>query len=229
MAKQIVFDVETTGLHHKSERIVSLAAVQLDDMRPTGKFLHLYLNPDKESQPGALEVHGLTSEFLSDKPRFADVAIKVRDIIRSAPLVIHNASFDTAFLNAEFERLIGTHPDFSWAFRVDMCTLNEARRRFGNAKGRNTLDALTARFGAPDLRAKTGKHGALIDCLQLVNVYRGLAGRPVLDFDLSPFLGESNESEGYTVGQRVPAVAQADAPAVPGDPGQSSPGVGQVV
>lgn len=226
MTKQIIMDTETTGLEPAAgHRLVSIAAVEIENFVPTGRFIHFYLNPERDSDPRALEVHGLTSEFLADKPKFSEVAWRVLRVLQSAPMVIHNAPFDMKFLRAEVG-LAGAQYHQRY---LPICTLTAAQFKFGRAKGRNTLDALTARFGAPDLRASTGRHGALIDCLQLVNVYRGIEGLSMLDFPLSPFLGESNESEGHTVGERVPAVAQADAPAVPGDPGQSGPGAGQVV
>lgn len=212
MTKQILFDVESTGLDPASgDRIVSLAAVEIEHLLPTGRFIHFYVNPERESNPHALAVHGLTTEFLADKPKFAEVAGRVFKILNSATLVIHNAPFDLKFINAELNR-VGNNGRFD--SRSATCTLDMARRQFGNSKGRNTLDALTSRFSGPDLRAKTGKHGALVDCLTLLNVYRGLVGvKPLewLDSDLSPFLGGSNEGEGSSSSERVSQVTQPDA------------------
>lgn len=177
--KQIIYDSESTGLEPSAgHRLVSIAAVEIDNFTPTGRFIHFYLNPERESDPRALEVHGLTSEFLADKPKFSEVAWRVLRVLQSAPMVIHNAPFDMKFLRAEVA-LAGAQYHQRY---LPICTLTVAQFKFGRAKGRNTLDALTARFGAPDLRARTGKHGALIDCLQLVNVYRGIEGYPVYNW-----------------------------------------------
>lgn len=229
--KQIIYDSESTGLDPNSgHRLVSVAAVEIDNLVPTGRFVHFFLNPERESDPRALEIHGLSSEFLSDKPKFAEIFDRLVKILTSAPLVIHNAQFDMRFLTSEFNR-IGRPILTSYVLGyTNVCTLELAQRQYGRAKGRNTLDALTQRFGAPDLRAQTGKHGALIDCLQLVQVYRGLCGlKPLLDWDLSPFFGESNETERSTGGKQFPEIAQASPAAISGDAGQGSSGAQQVL
>ena len=186
--REIVFDTETTGLFSAQHRLVSLAAIELVDYEPTGNYLSLFFNPDRESDPRALEVHGLTTEFLSTQPRFQQRAVEIEEFIRDDALVIHNASFDSAFLNAELLRA-----GRSKAANRTICTLKRAQEihgRFGNK-----LDDLVRRYEIPNLREATGKHGALIDTLLLVNVYRRLRNLPILDLDLSKF-GVDNGSEG---------------------------------
>ena len=127
--RQIVLDTETTGLEwQKGNRVVEIGCVELLERRPTGRTFHRYLNPEREFEPGAQEVTGLTLEFLADKPRFAEVAGEFLAFIEGAELVIHNAAFDLGFLNAELSRLDG-------AGRIeDRCTVEDtlamARQRF---------------------------------------------------------------------------------------------------
>lgn len=204
--REIVYDSETTGLASAHHRIVSLAAVELVNKAPTGNFLHFYLNPDRESESIALAVHGLTTEFLSTKPRFGDVAASLLDFISGDPLVIHNAIFDIGFLNTELRRM-----GRSMVVNRQICTLCEARKKFGRSG--NKLDELTARFGHPDLRALTGAHGALVDCLQLVNVYRSLVGLVAFPWEttfLGKYLTQANgrTSERSSESESVPEVAQ---------------------
>ncbi len=182
MTREILLDTETTGLAFQHHRIVSIAAVELLNKAPTGSFMHFYLNPDRESDPRALEVHGLTTEFLADKPRFGEVAASLLDYIGGDPVVIHNAQFDTAFVGAELRR-VGLAPLTNRA----TCTLCEARKKFG--KSGNKLDELTVKYGLQNLRELTGSHGALVDCLQLVNVYRSLVGLVPFPWETT-FLGK---------------------------------------
>src|ERR1700752_1445720 len=101
--RQIVLDTETTGLNARSgDRIIEIGCVELVNRRLTGNNLHFYVNPERDSDPGALAVHGLTTEFLRDKPKFAEIADALRDFVTDAELIIHNAPFDIGFLNAEF-------------------------------------------------------------------------------------------------------------------------------
>lgn len=214
--REIIYDSETTGLSPSVHRMVSFAAVELVDRLPTGRFLHFYLNPDRESDPRALEVHGLTTEFLSTKPRFGEVAASFLDFVLGDPLVIHNADFDVGFLRMELE-LTGRGAQGGRA----ICTKNMAQRRFGRGGGgtggnysyTNRLDDLVKRFGIRDLRAETGAHGALVDCLLLVNVYRSLLDLPVVEFDLSPYMDVVNgrASERSTEG---PGLSQGTQPLV---------------
>jgi len=228
--REIVYDSETTGLSPIHHRIVSFAAVELVNRLPTGRFLHFYLNPDRESDPKALEVHGLTTEFLSTKPRFGEVASSLLDFVLGDPLVIHNADFDVGFLKKELT-LTGRGPQGGRA----ICTKCMAQRQFGRGGGgtganysyTNRLDDLVKRFGIRDLRAELGAHGALVDCLLLVNVYRSLLKLPVVEFDLSPYMDVVNgrASERSTEG---PGLSQGAKPvAVSGGAGSSGSGAGQ--
>jgi DNA polymerase III subunit epsilon len=193
--RELIFDTETTGLSPAHHRIVSFAAVETVNLEPTGRFLQFYLNPDRESDPRALEVHGLTSDFLRDKPRFGEVAASLLDFVNGDPLVIHNADFDVGFLHAELMRIGRSR----YAGRV-VCTKRMAQAQFGrggsgtgvNYRPSNRLDDLVRRFGIRDLRTELGVHGALVDSLLLLNVYRGLRGMPVLDFPLYPYMDVVN-------------------------------------
>jgi DNA polymerase-3 subunit epsilon len=204
--RELVLDTETTGFAFQHHRLVSIAAVELVNKAPTGSFLHFYMNPDRESDPRALQVHGLTTEFLSTKPRFTEVASSLVDYIGGDPLVIHNAPFDMNFLNTELRRT--GRPTL---FNRQVCTLCEARRQFG--KSGNKLDDLTTRFSLTDLRAQTGAHGALVDCLQLINVYRSLVGLVAFPWEtnlLGKYLTHSNgrTRERSSESKGIPEVTQ---------------------
>lgn len=168
--REIVLDTETTGLDPLTgDRIVEIAAIELINHLPVeGRHYHVYLDPERDMPAEAFRVHGLSSEFLAGKPKFADEAANFLEFIGDAPLVIHNAAFDARFLNAELVRLkLPTIPDVRL---VD--TLEIARKRFPAAP--NSLDALCRRFSI-DL-SKREKHGALIDCELLAAVYLELIG-----------------------------------------------------
>jgi len=174
--REVVIDTETTGLDPQDgHRIVEIACLELIHHVPTGRKLHRYVNPERDVPADALAVHGLDAEFLAGHPPFAGIAEEVTEFIAGDCLVIHNAEFDLAFLNAELARL-GRGP-LAAPF-VD--TLAVARRRFPGAP--NSLDALCRRF-AVDLSARD-KHGAEIDCGLLAEVYIELLGgrQPGLDF-----------------------------------------------
>ncbi|MEO8170216.1 MAG: exonuclease domain-containing protein, partial [Oxalobacteraceae bacterium] len=110
--RQILLDTETTGLNARSgDRIIEIGCVELLSRRLTGNNLHFYVNPERDSEEGALAVHGLTTEFLRDKPKFAEIATDLLDYVNGAEIIIHNAPFDLAFLNAELKRL--DRPDFN--------------------------------------------------------------------------------------------------------------------
>ena len=164
--RQIVLDTETTGLNARlGDRIIEIGCVELVSRRPSGNHFHRYLNPEREIEEGALRVHGLTAEFLHDKPRFADVAREFLDYVGGAELVIHNAAFDVEFLDAELERL-GLGPlDRHVAGVVD--TLRHARDLHPGKK--NSLDALCERYQI-DHSHRT-LHGALLDAQLLAEVY----------------------------------------------------------
>src|SRR5258706_10468555 len=174
--REIVIDTETTGLDpNDGHRIVEIACVELMHHVPTGRKFHCYLNPGRDMPEDALAVHGLTAEFLASQPAFEAIADEFATFIADDRLVIHNAEFDLAFINAELARL--GRPPLACAF-VD--TLAVARRRFPGAPA--SLDALCRRF-AIDLTARE-KHGAEIDCGLLADVYIELLGgrQPGLEF-----------------------------------------------
>lgn len=177
--REIVFDTETTGLDPTaSHRIVELGCVEIFNYLPTGKSFHRYLNPERDVPQEVVRVHGLTGEFLADKPKFAEVADEFQTFIGDAPLVIHNAGFDMKFINAELAQ--AGHP----AIRADRArdTLQIARTKFPGQPA--SLDALCRRFGVDN--AHRDVHGALLDAQLLADVYFHLMGgaQPEL-FDLS--------------------------------------------
>jgi DNA polymerase III subunit epsilon len=176
--REIVLDTETTGLDPcNGHRIVEIACIELIHHIPTGRSFHRYVNPERDVPQDALAVHGLTAEFLARQPPFAAVLDELLGFIGADPLVIHNAEFDLAFLNAELARL-QREPITSGY--VD--TLAMARRRFPGSP--SSLDALCRRF-AIDLSGRV-EHGAEIDCSLLAAVYLELLGgrQPGLDFAL---------------------------------------------
>jgi DNA polymerase-3 subunit epsilon len=169
MLREIVFDTETTGLDAASgDRLIELGCIEIVNRIPTGREFHRYMNPERDVHPEAVAVHGLTLDFLRDKPLFKDVADEFLDFIGDAPLVAHNGTFDLGFVNAELERL--PRPLITADRIVD--TLQLARRR--HPAGPNSLDALCKRYGI-DLSQRT-KHGALLDSMLLAGVYVELLG-----------------------------------------------------
>lgn len=167
--REIVLDTETTGLDPlRGDRLVEIGCVEMLNRIPTGQNYHVYINPERDMPIEAFNVHGLSAEFLSDKPLFAAVADEFLAFIADSPLVIHNASFDIGFINAELTRLGRTALGFDRV--VD--TLALARRR--HPGGPNRLDDLCGRYGI-DLSRRT-KHGALLDSELLAEVYAELAG-----------------------------------------------------
>jgi DNA polymerase III subunit epsilon len=167
--REIVFDTETTGLDPlQGHRLVEIGCIELVNRIPSGQVFHRYVNPDRDMPHEAFAVHGLSLEFLQDKPRFPDICEELIEFIGDAPLVAHNASFDLGFLNAEFERckkMLLTRDRL-----VD--TLMLARRR--HPGGSNRLDDLCARYGIDNSRRT--KHGALLDAELLAEVYVELIG-----------------------------------------------------
>jgi DNA polymerase III subunit epsilon len=169
MLREIVFDTETTGLDAANgDRLIEIGCIEIVNRIPTGREFHRFLNPDRQVHPDAVAVHGLTDEFLRDKPRFAEVVDEFLEFIGDAPLVAHNGTFDLGFINAELARL--SRPPLPAGRIVD--TLALARRR--HPAGPNTLDALCKRYGI-DLSQRT-KHGALLDSMLLAGVYVELLG-----------------------------------------------------
>ena len=176
--REIVLDTETTGFDPETgDRIVEIGGVELYNHIATGRTYHQYINPERDMPQEAFEVHGLSIEFLSDKPKFAEIAQAFLDFVGDADLVIHNASFDMKFLNAELKWL--NMPPIPYERAVD--TLMIARKRFPGSPA--SLDALCRRFGI-DNSART-LHGALLDSEILAEVYLELIGGRQPDFGLS--------------------------------------------
>jgi len=169
MLREIIFDTETTGLSPRDgDRLVEIGAIEMIDRFPTGRVYHQYCNPERDMPIEAFNVHGLSSDFLRDKPRFAEIAAEFSAFIEGAQLVAHNAPFDMGFINAEFER--AGLPAIGMERVVDTASL--ARRKFPGAKA--SLDALCERFGISN--AHRVKHGALLDAELLAEVYSELLG-----------------------------------------------------
>src|SRR4051794_15817175 len=178
--RQIVLDTETTGLNPKSgDRIIEIGCVELMNRQLTGNNFHFYINPERDSEEGALAVHGLTTEFLSDKPKFAEIADELRDYLGGAEIIIHNAPFDVGFLDAEFERL--GMPSFRQHVREVSDTLVLAKELHPGK--RNSLDALCERYGVSN--AHRTLHGALLDAELLAEVYLAMTrGQETLIIDM---------------------------------------------
>ncbi|GLK68784.1 DNA polymerase III subunit epsilon [Hansschlegelia plantiphila] len=167
--REIVLDTETTGLDPLTgDRVVEIGCVELLNRIATGASYHVYLNPERDMPEGAFRVHGLSSEFLADKPLFADIADEFLAFIDDGSLVIHNAAFDMGFLNAELTR--AKRPPLGYERVID--TLMLARRK--NPGGQNSLDSLCQRYGIDNSRRT--KHGALLDSEILAEVYLELLG-----------------------------------------------------
>mgnify|MGYP001118389730 CR=1 FL=1 len=165
--RRIVLDTETTGLNPgMGHRVIEIGAVELVDRRVTGRTFHTYLNPDREIDAGAVEVHGLTSDFLADKPHFPDIAAEFLDYIAGAELVIHNAPFDVGFLNAELRRL-DADSDLRGHCLSVLDTLKMAKEMHPGQK--NNLDALCRRYEVDN--SGRAYHGALLDAQLLAEVY----------------------------------------------------------
>jgi DNA polymerase III subunit epsilon len=206
--RQLILDTETTGLNARTgDRIIEIGCVELMNRRLTGNNLHLYVNPERDSDPGALAVHGLTTEFLSDKPKFAEIAAQLRDFITGAELIIHNAPFDIGFLDMEFAQL-------GLPKVTEMCggvidSLAQAKQMFPGK--RNSLDALCDRFGISN--AHRTLHGALLDSELLAEVYLSMTrGQESLVIDM---LGDQ-PSEGATATARI-AFDDLDLPVLTAD------------
>jgi DNA polymerase-3 subunit epsilon len=202
--RQIVLDTETTGLDPAAgHRIIEIGALELVNRRPTGTRFHRYLNPEREIDEGAIEVHGITNEDLADKPLFADVAEEFVTFVRGAELVIHNAPFDVGFLDAELKRL-----GSQWGPIASLCgicdTLQLARSKHPGQK--NNLDALCRRYEVDNSQREL--HGALLDAEILTDVYLAMTGgQATLSLDGS--------REGGAVEDRVLRPLDPDRPPLP--------------
>lgn len=185
--RQIVLDTETTGLSAETgDRILEIGCVELCNRRLTGNDRHYYINPERDSHPDALRVHGLTSEFLKDKPLFKDIATDLVEYLRGSELLIHNAAFDIGFLNKEFE-LAGLDPVSELDVQITD-TLMIARELFPGK--RNSLDALCERLNVDN--SNRTLHGALLDAQLLADVYINMTrGQHALVIE---------ESDSYTPG-----------------------------
>lgn len=173
--RQIVLDTETTGIDvAQGNRIIEIGCVELVERRVTGRNYHQYINPERESEEGALRVHGLTTEFLSDKPLFAEIAAEFLAFVDGAELVIHNAAFDIGHLNNELQKVYG--PSFDLRSRCSVVdSLKVAKEMFPGS--RHSLDALCKRFDVDNSGREL--HGALLDSLLLAEVYLAMTGGQV--------------------------------------------------
>lgn len=185
--RQIILDTETTGLEPaQGHRIIEIGCVELVDRRLSGRNFHQYLQPDREIDAGAVEVHGITNQFLEDKPRFGDMVRELIDYLSGAELIIHNAPFDVGFINAELER-VGSE----WGRIEDYCkitdTLAMARRMFPGQRA--SLDALCKRYTIDNSHREL--HGALLDAEILADVYLAMTGGQA-----SLSLGDGSGEEG---------------------------------
>ena len=179
--RQIFLDTETTGLYPaQGHRIIEIAAIEMVNRRPTNHHFHVYLNPQREIDPAAQEVHGITLEFLQDKPLFEVVAQDLISFVNNAELIIHNAPFDVGFLNSEFGR-IGLQPIETMCDKITDTLKMAKDSRPGQ---RNNLDALCKHFGIDN--SKRTLHGALLDAELLAEVYMAMTrGQDSLLMDLT--------------------------------------------
>lgn len=188
--REIVLDTETTGISPaEGHRVCEIGCVELDNHMATGRTFHVYVNPQRDMPEGAFRVHGLSEDFLRDKPKFAEVVDDFLKFITDTPLVIHNASFDMGFLNTELEKLGKKSLPPSQA--ID--TLAIARRKFPGAQ--NSLDALCRRFNVDN--SNRVQHGALLDAELLAEVYLELIG------GREPGLGLGADAGGGAEGKRA--------------------------
>ncbi len=184
--RQIVLDTETTGLEpDMGHRVIEIGAIELINRKFTGRHFHEYMNPDRDIDDGALEVHGITSSFLADKPRFGDIAESFLAFVADATLVIHNAPFDLSFLDYELKRWTSHHPKLS-----SLCTITDslvlARQKHPGQK--NNLDALCRRYFVDNSQREL--HGALLDAEILADVYLLMTGGQT-----NLFAGADDEAE----------------------------------
>ena len=167
--RRVVLDTETTGLSAGlGDRIIELGCIEVLNRQVTGNHFHRYINPERESEVGALKVHGITHEFLQDKPKFGEIVAEFLDYIQGAELVIHNAAFDVEFLNLELDR--AGHPPIEQHCAAIVDTLKLARELHPGKK--NSLDALCERYQVD--HAHRTLHGALLDAALLAEVYLAL-------------------------------------------------------
>jgi DNA polymerase-3 subunit epsilon len=171
--RQVVLDTETTGIDpRQGHRIIEIGCVELVNRKHTGNSFHVYINPERLVEQEAIDVHGITNEFLTDKPLFKHVASEFIEFIRGAQLVIHNAPFDVGFMDHEFNKLLGVTPPKTADICTVLDTLELARQMHPGQK--NNLDALCKRYGIDNSHRE--KHGALLDAEILADVYLMMTG-----------------------------------------------------
>lgn len=210
--RQVVLDTETTGLETElGHRVIEIGCLEIINRRVTGRNFHRYLNPEREIDQGAGDVHGLTAEFLADKPKFAEVSADMMDFIRGAELIIHNAPFDVGFLDAELDRLPGGSDRIN-----DVCTVLDtlvlARQMHPGQK--NGLDALCKRYEVDNSRREL--HGALLDAELLAEVYLAMTGGQT-----SLLLGAEDgpmDTDGVSVKRREVVRSSDDFVVIPANP-----------
>ncbi len=192
MALEIVLDTETTGIdHRKGHRLIEVGCIEIEDLLPTGRMFHRYIDPEREIEPDAIRVHGITNEMVKGKPKFAEICEEMLEFIGDKPIIAHNAQFDRGFINMELER--NNRPVTATEQWID--TLEIARHRFPGMPA--SLDALCRRFNIS--LAERDLHGALIDARLLASVYLELLGGKERGLDLGV----------ATVGSKVVEVSQA--------------------
>ncbi len=205
--RQIILDTETTGLNPKSgDRIIEIGCVEMLNRRLTGNNFHYYVNPERDSDPGALAVHGLSTDFLSDKPKFAEIVEQFCNFVQDAEIIIHNASFDVGFIDAELERL-GLP-----AFRTYVVKITDtlAQAKELHPGKRNSLDALCERYCISN--AHRTLHGALLDSELLAEVYLAMTrGQDSLSMDLhGTGSGEDGGGEAIVLAEIIVLPADPD-------------------
>jgi DNA polymerase-3 subunit epsilon len=204
--RQIVLDTETTGLEvQQGHRIIEIGGVEILDRKLTGRHFHRYVNPGREVDDGAFEVHGISNEFLADKPRFEEIAEEFLEFIRGAELIIHNAPFDVAFLDAELALL--AHDGLTVA---SLCRITDslALARHKHPGQKNSLDALCRRYQVDNSAREL--HGALLDAEILADVYLAMTGGQTLLFSG----GQSSSGQGRAE-EVAPVTLPADRPPLP--------------
>ncbi len=179
--RQVVLDTETTGLEpNMGHRVIEIGAVEIVDRKLTGNHFHEYVNPQRDSDDGALEVHGITTEFLADKPLFAEVAQPLLSFLKGAEVIIHNAAFDVSFLDYEYQQLPNSYPKLA-----EVCEITDslalARKKHPGQK--NNLDALCRRYMVDNSQREL--HGALLDAEILADVYLLMTGGQTALFGLA--------------------------------------------
>lgn len=198
--REVVLDTETTGIEvREGHRIIEIGCVEVIDRRLTGRHFHVYINPQREVDEGAFAVHGISDEFLADKPLFGDVADDFMEFITGARLVIHNAAFDVGFIDAELALLNRGHGRVA-----DHCSVTDTllMAREKHPGQRNSLDALCKRYGVDN--SQRDLHGALLDAEILADVYLTMTGGQTA-LSLAGQGADQDESGGISVIRRLPA------------------------